>query len=151
MENNNVNVNASNGTDENPQQGGVQHPIQPGNYPPGGYAQGGYPQGGYPPQGGFQQPLQAQPMNSQIPPNSGMVKAILSTLFCCLPLGIVSIVYASKVNGLWISGNHAAAMDAANSSKSWSTWAIISGLVIFVVYIILAVAGVGIGLNFLPH
>ena len=38
-----------------------------------------------------------QPMGA--PPPNNLVWAILSTLFCCLPLGIVSIVYAAQVNG----------------------------------------------------
>ena len=39
-------------------------------------------------------------MNTATPqvPNN-LVWAILTTLFCCLPAGIVSIVYAAQVNG----------------------------------------------------
>ena len=33
-----------------------------------------------------------------------LVWAILSTLFCCLPLGIVSIVFAAQVNGKLAAG-----------------------------------------------
>lgn len=36
------------------------------------------------------------------PPNvpNHLVMSILCTLFCCLPLGIVGIINAAKVNGL---------------------------------------------------
>ena len=37
-------------------------------------------------------------------PNNHLAWAILSTIFCCLPLGIVSIVYSSKVDGLYNAG-----------------------------------------------
>jgi hypothetical protein len=41
-------------------------------------------------------------------PNN-LVWAILSTLFCCLPLGVVSIVYASQVDGKRAAGDVAGA------------------------------------------
>ena len=61
------------------------------------------------------------------PPNSYMVWAILTTILCCLPFGIVAIVYASKVDGLWWSGNHMGALDAANKAKNWSIAAAVTG------------------------
>lgn len=67
-------------------------------------------------------------MNTQreyIPNN--LVWAILSTLMCCLPLGIVSIVYAAKVDGLAASGNADAARDAANNAKNWAIAAAVIG------------------------
>ena len=52
----------------------------------------------------------------QYPPDSGMVWAVLTTLFCCLPFGIVAIVYASKVNNLWMMGYYDGARAAARTS-----------------------------------
>ena len=43
------------------------------------------------------------------PPSSHLALAILTTVFCCLPLGIVSIVYASKVDSLYSVGDIAGA------------------------------------------
>lgn len=34
-------------------------------------------------------------------PDNNLVLAIICTICCCLPLGIVGIVKASKVNGLY--------------------------------------------------
>ena len=57
---------------------------------------------------------------SYIPPPVGgsreyipnhLVWSILSTLFCCLPLGIVSIVYASQVDGKRAAGDIAGARE----------------------------------------
>ena len=56
-------------------------------------------------------------------PNNNLVWAILTTLFCCLPLGIVAIVKASQVNNLWMQGQYDAANKAAEGAKKWSVWA----------------------------
>ena len=45
-----------------------------------------------------------------------LVWAILSTLFCCLPLGIVSIVYASQVDGKRAAGDIAGARLASDKA-----------------------------------
>lgn len=58
------------------------------------------------------------PTNGFPPPNY-LVYAILVTLFCCLPLGIYSIVKASQVNGLWQSGQHDEALAASNTAKQF--------------------------------
>ena len=39
-------------------------------------------------------------------PDSNLVWAILCTVLCCLPLGIVAIVKATSVEKLWSQGRH---------------------------------------------
>ena len=39
-------------------------------------------------------------------PNSYLALAIISTILCCLPTGIVSIIYATKVNSLYQDTNN---------------------------------------------
>ncbi|WP_302813657.1 CD225/dispanin family protein [Leyella stercorea] len=47
----------------------------------------------------------------------------MSTLFCCLPLGIVAIIHAAKVDGLYRSGDYSGAQEAAdNAKKICSIW-----------------------------
>ncbi|MCR6483256.1 CD225/dispanin family protein [Amycolatopsis sp. OK19-0408] len=75
------------------------------------------------------------------PPSNNLVWAILTTIFCCLPFGIVSIVQAAKVNSLWAQGQTAAAQEAANAAKKWAIISAIVGVVLSVLYIILVVAG----------
>ena len=60
--------------------------------------------------------------NSQTRPDvsSPMVWSILSTIFCCLPTGIVSIVYASQVNSLLSVGSFQKAQKAAGKAKMWA-------------------------------
>lgn len=78
------------------------------------------------------------------PPENHLVMAILTTIFCCLPLGIVAIVKASSVKSLYYSGQKEAALLAAQEAKKWSTWGIIGGLTVGALYFILIfVLGLG--------
>ncbi len=75
--------------------------------------------------------------NQQMPkPDNNMVMAILCTICCCLPLGIVGIVKASKVNSFYIAGMYAEAVKAADDAKKWSLIGIIAGAVINAIYLI---------------
>jgi Interferon-induced transmembrane protein len=122
-------------------------PPPPGNYPPpppggGGYPPpppgGGYPPpqgGGFPPQGGGFPPPSG-------PPDNNLVWAIVVTVLCCLPLGIVSIVKSTQVSGLWAQGRYADAQKAADDAKKFAMWGAIAGVVVGVIYLIISlVAG----------
>lgn len=50
-------------------------------------------------------------------PDNLLVWSILTTVLCCLPLGIVAIVYSSKVDSLWTEGKYEEARKAAESAK----------------------------------
>ena len=52
-------------------------------------------------------------------PNNHMALAILTTICCCLPLGIVAIVKASSVDSLYVAKQYTAAMAAAKEAKKW--------------------------------
>lgn len=75
-------------------------------------------------------------------PNNYLVWAILTTLLCCLPFGIVSIVYSSKVDSYWFAGRQGQAMDAARKAKNWAIASAVSGFVFGILYILLVVFGV---------
>lgn len=77
-------------------------------------------------------------MNSPAISNN-LVWAILATLFCCLPLGIVSIIHAAKVDGLVAAGNYAAAQEAADKAKSWALWAAGAFVVLMLLYVVFIV------------
>lgn len=82
------------------------------------------------------------------PPDSYLALAILSTVLCCLPFGIVSIVYASKVNSLYAAQQYEAAEAASKSAKKWGFISIGSGIAIIVLYLLFVVLlGVASGLN----
>lgn len=89
----------------------------------------------------YQPPVTAQPMGQQyhgdIP--TYLWQSIAVTLLCCLPGGIVAIVYAAKVDGLKASGNIPAAQAASKSAKTWCWASFGIGLVVTVGYIALNV------------
>jgi len=76
------------------------------------------------------------------PPDNNLVWAILCTVLCCLPLGIVAIIKSTKVKELWMAGDHAGAEKAAADAKKYAIWGAAVGAIVIVLYIIFfAVAG----------
>jgi len=105
-----------------PQQQAYQQPPQP--------QQQAYQQ----PQQPQQQPYQAQQQGYQQPrtpmrPENNMLWGILCTVFCCLPLGIIAIVFSNKVNTLYDSGDYSGAQEAADNAKKYAVMGAICGLV----------------------
>ena len=75
--------------------------------------------------------------NKPTRPPSYLALAIISTILCCLPLGIVSIVYATKVNNLYADGNYAEAAKASNNAKTWGLVSMGVALLGWIVYIVI--------------
>ncbi|GAC48038.1 CD225/dispanin family protein [Gordonia aichiensis] len=128
---------------EQPQYGG-----DPYGQPQYGQAQYGQPQYGQPQYGG-QSYGQPQYGYGNTPPDNNLVWAILCTVLCCLPLGIVSIVKSTSVNGLWAAGDYAGAQQAADDAKKWAMWgaiagaaSIVVGIVIYVIFAIVLVSSI---------
>lgn len=104
--------------------------------------------GGAPPPGGSY-PSYGGGGGGGTPPSNNLVWGILTTLFCCLPFGIVSIVQAAKVDSLWNGGRHAEAQAAADSAKKWAIIAAVTGVVLIGLYLIVVFAiGASIGTSF---
>ncbi|MEC3977211.1 CD225/dispanin family protein [Amycolatopsis sp. H20-H5] len=76
------------------------------------------------------------------PPASNLVWGIVTTVLCCLPFGVVSIVQAAKVAGLWANEQPEAALAAARSARTWAIAAAVFGLVLWVLVAVLIVVGV---------
>ncbi len=80
-------------------------------------------------------------------PENYLVWAILSTLLCCLPFGIVAIIKATQVDTYWANGSYDEAYAAADSAKKWTIAGAVSSLVFVVLYLLLILAGVAIGIS----
>lgn len=79
----------------------------------------------------------AQMAQAQGPINNYLVPAILVTLCCCLPFGIVAIIYAAQVNTKLGMGDYFGAEQSAKQAKMW-TWiafgcGIVAGIIWFTV------------------
>src|SRR3546814_12888831 len=62
-------------------------------------------------------PTNPQPVNTTPPParpKNWLVESILVTLFCCLPFGIVGIVYAASVHGKYDAGQYNEALESSD-------------------------------------
>ncbi|MET0550149.1 MAG: CD225/dispanin family protein [Xanthomonas sp.] len=86
-------------------------------------------------------------MNTTAPQvSNNLVWAILTTLFCCLPLGIVSIVYAAQVNTKLAAGDVSGARESADKAKKWAIYSAITSVVLIVLYLIFIFALGGLGM-----
>lgn len=84
-----------------------------------------------------------QPTRPMMPkPKSHLALAILTTIFCCLPLGIVSIVQAAKVDNLWNNGQYDAAINASDKAKKWAVISAVLAIAIYIIYFVLAAKGI---------
>lgn len=50
---------------------------------------------------------------------SYLLQSILVTIFCCMPLGIVAIVFAAQVGGHLSNRNYTAAAIASQKARTW--------------------------------
>ena len=93
-----------------------------------------------PPQSATYTPPPPRPSQSfgAPPPPAGqipnyLIQSILVTLCCCLPLGIVAIIFAAQVNQKLAAGDVAGAMEASANAKKWCWIGLISGIVINII------------------
>ena len=75
-------------------------------------------------------------------PENYLVWAILSTLCCCLPFGIVAIIKACKVNTLYAAKMYEAAQLASQDAKKWCIIAAVTGVAVQIIYAILYALGI---------
>ena len=69
-----------------------------------------------------------------------LVPAVLSTVFCCLPVGVVAIIFAAQVNSKIAAGDIAGATESSKKAKMFTfiavgggALAIIFGVVVWIV------------------
>jgi len=73
------------------------------------------------------------------PPNNYLVWAILTTILCCLPLGVVSIVFSTQVNSKWAMGDAQGALKASNNARNFAIASAVAAVVLGVVWLFFAV------------
>ena len=83
------------------------------------------------------------PAGTKIP--NYLVQSILVTLCCCLPLGIVAIVYSAQVNSKLSAGDIAGAQDSSDKAKMWAWIAFGIGIVVNIIVGVIQFTAVGLG------
>ena len=70
-----------------------------------------------------------------------LIPSILTTLCCCLPFGIVAIVYAAQVNSKLAGGDAEGAKAASRKAHIWCWVSFGCGLLVVALQILIAVLG----------
>ncbi len=70
---------------------------------------------------------------NDVKPSTYLGWAIVSCILCCLPLGIVAIIYAAQVNDKWLRGDYDGAYRASQNAQIWTIAAIVLGIISSVV------------------
>ncbi len=96
--------------------------------------------------------MENQPTTSgNIPerPSNYLILAIVTTFLCCNIIGVVSIIYAARVNAKWEGGDYEGAISDSKNAKLWGLIGLIGGAVImgivFLVYGAMIAAAISSG------
>lgn len=82
--------------------------------------------------------------NREPMPDTFLVWAVLATLLCCLPAGVVAIIYAASVSSRYYAGDLEGARRASRRAEIWIIVSIVAGIVWGVLYIpIMLISGLG--------
>lgn len=76
---------------------------------------------------------------NRYPPKNHLVEAILVTIFCCLPFGIVGIINAARVENAFYSGDEMEAERLSREALKWSKIGLFVGIGWIVLYFLLIV------------
>ncbi len=94
---------------------------------------------------GAENQQQPMPPNNQMPPNCDMnipdylVWSILELVCCCLPFGIVSLIYSVQANNAKKMGNFTVAHENAEKAKKFLIWGVVLGAVVNIAVIAIQV------------
>jgi len=87
-------------------------------------------------------PIYVMPPGTQLPPRlpqppmppTFMVWAILATICCCLPAGIVAIIFSSQVSTRYFARDYEGARRASERTELWIIISIVTGIVTNALY-----------------
>ncbi len=73
-----------------------------------------------PPSGNVFQPGQGTAPSATGPLVFSIISTLVSFLFCCIPIGVVGIIYAAQINGKVAQGDLEGARRCASTANIWS-------------------------------
>ncbi len=68
---------------------------------------------------------------------SYLAPAILSTIFCCMPFGVVAIIFAAQVSSKLNAGDVPGAQQASARARRWFWVAVLTGLIFSTLWLVL--------------
>ncbi|WP_294083530.1 CD225/dispanin family protein [Proteiniphilum sp. UBA5384] len=88
-------------------------------------------------------PIQEPTVNDVPPlkPSNWLWQSILVTILCCIPFGIVAIIYATKVDSFYFRGQYEEAERSAQKAKMWVFISIGAALLYVILWIIMFLTG----------
>lgn len=86
-------------------------------------------------------------MIGEKPPKNWLVESILVTLLCCLPFGVVGIIFSTKVDTLWNTGQREEAIKASQDAAKWVKIGFFVGIGAYILYGIMLMMGIFAGLG----
>jgi hypothetical protein len=69
-----------------------------------------------------------------------LVEAILVTLLCCLPFGVVGIIFAAQVNTKQQAGDMEGAEKSRREAAKWTKlgfWIGIAGIILYILFVLI--------------
>ncbi|MEA5128830.1 MAG: CD225/dispanin family protein [Proteiniphilum sp.] len=87
------------------------------------------------------------PQNTQeydippLKPRNWLWQSILATLFCCIPFGVVGIIYAAKVDSLYFNGKYEESERMSRKARMWTLASVGAALLYVIFWIILFATG----------
>jgi uncharacterized metal-binding protein len=94
-----------------------------------------------PPQGVFDHPFV----------ETHLVKALMTAIFCFMPVGVVAVVYAVLAEDKKSSGNFEAARRNAQQANKWANIALIIGIILITGLVIIGIMSAVMISNYLPE
>jgi Interferon-induced transmembrane protein len=85
----------------------------------------------------------SDPYRSSAPAEPGLWLglSIGATLVCCLPLGVVGIIFAAMAMDANNKGDYYLAQERTRQAKTWTLWSFGVGLGVIVLYVVCAAGG----------
>lgn len=83
---------------------------------------------------------QQRPMGP--PPKTYLVESILVTIFCCLPFGIVAIIYSAMAKGAYDRGDWQLGYTNASTAKTWAWVSFFCGLAPILIYAVIMILAI---------
>lgn len=77
----------------------------------------------------YQQPYRQPVADDEAMPSTYLAWSIVTMLLCCLPTGIVALVYSTKVSARWRMGDRAGARKASDRAALWIAITVVAGLI----------------------